>query len=163
MAENGSIVLCLSCRRALLTRISEFGVARTLHCISCTNRNTSAQHIHTAHQSEKQQARRRAFAQSYRTHIKYIKFHYQTLFKNMQISWKFCACIFRYHCHAQLIKMHPFPPNFTVNLNIFLCFVFLCRFFGVNFVSFARSLLFFSLCLHFKYYFLRCRLEFWCC
>lgn len=39
----------------------------------------------------------------------------------MQISWEFRACIFRYHCHAQLIKMHPFPfLNFTVNLNIFI-------------------------------------------
>lgn len=39
----------------------------------------------------------------------------------MQISWKFRACIFRYHCHAQLIKMHPFLfLNFTVNLNIFI-------------------------------------------
>lgn len=54
-------------------------------------------------------------------HNKHIKFHYQTLFKNMQISWEFRACIFRYHCHAQLIKMHPFLSlNFTVNLNIFI-------------------------------------------
>lgn len=77
--------------RIYLARISTDTTAATQHKHTNTQTPTHTHKYHTI-----------------RTHIKYIKFHYQTLFKNMQISLKFRACIFRYHCHAQLIKMHPF-------------------------------------------------------